>query len=125
MVTLYLLGRLLYRERNALNTIGFAALCLLASSPRSLFDASFQMTLLAVVAIGGVAAPLLQSTIHPYLTATRDLRLIALDVKLAPHLAQFRVMLRMIAAGLKTARRAADVAESASPGASSPGRCAS
>ena len=49
MVTLYLLGRLLYRERNVLNTIGFAALCLLAYSPRSLFDASFQMTLLAVV----------------------------------------------------------------------------
>jgi len=29
MVSLYLLGRLVYRERNALNTIGFAALCLL------------------------------------------------------------------------------------------------
>ena len=103
MVTLYLLGRLLYRERNALNTIGFAALCLLAYSPRSLFDASFQMTLLAVVAIGGVACPLLQSTIHPYLTATRDLRLHALDAKLARSLAQFRVILRMIAAGLKKA----------------------
>jgi competence protein ComEC len=103
MVTLYLLGRLLYRERNALNTIGFAALCLLALSPRSLFDASFQMTLLAVVSIGGIAAPLLQNSIHPYLTATRDLRLIALDIKLAPFLAQFRVTLRMIAAGVHTA----------------------
>jgi competence protein ComEC len=103
MVTLYLLGRLLYRERNVMNTIGFAALCLLAFSPRSLFDASFQMTLLAVVAIGGVAAPLLQSTVHLYLTATRDLRLIALDVKLPPRLAQFRVILRMIAAALQTA----------------------
>ncbi|HEY1210676.1 MAG TPA: ComEC/Rec2 family competence protein, partial [Terracidiphilus sp.] len=101
MVTLYLLGRLLYRERNALNTIGFAALCLLAFSPRSLFDASFQMTLLAVVAIGGVAAPLLLATVHPYLTATRDLRQIAIDVKLAPRLAQFRVTLRMMAAGLR------------------------
>jgi competence protein ComEC len=100
MVTLYLLGRLLYRERNALNTIGFAALCLLAFSPRSLFDSSFQMTLLAVVAIGGVAAPLLQSTIHPYLTATRDLSQLALDAKLALPLSQFRVILRMIAAWL-------------------------
>jgi len=103
MVTLYLLGRLLYRERNVMNTIGFAALCLLAFSPRSLFDASFQMTLLAVVSIGGFAAPLLQSTVHPYLTATRDLRLTALDIKLAPPLAQFRVILRMIAAGLQPA----------------------
>jgi competence protein ComEC len=97
MVALYLLGRLIYRERNTLNTIGFAALCLLAYNPRSLLDSSFQMTLLAVVSIGGIAAPLLQSTIHPYLTATRDLRQIALDVKLAPRLAQFRVILRMIA----------------------------
>ena len=66
MVTLYLLGRLVYRERNALNTIGFASLCLLVVSPRSLFDSSLQMTLLAVIAIAGVAAPLLQGTIHPY-----------------------------------------------------------
>ena len=101
MVTLYLLGRLLYRERNALNTIGFAALCLLAFSPRSLFDASFQMTLLAVVAIGGVAAPLLLATVHPYLTATHDLRQIAVDAKLPPLQAQFRVTLRMMAVGLR------------------------
>ncbi len=38
MVTLYPLGRLLYRERSPLNTIGFAALCLLVVSPRSLFS---------------------------------------------------------------------------------------
>jgi competence protein ComEC len=103
MVTLYLLGRLLYRERNVLNTIGFAALCLLVFSPRSLFDASFQMTLLAVVSIGGVAAPLLQSTIHPYLTAMRDLRQLALDSKLPPRLAQFRLTLRIFAEALQTA----------------------
>ncbi|MGD0858072.1 MAG: ComEC/Rec2 family competence protein [Terracidiphilus sp.] len=103
MVTLYLLARLLYRERSPLNTIGFAALCLLAVSPRSLFDASFQMTLLAVVAIAGVAAPLLQSTLHPYVTATRDLRLVAIDSKLAPRLAQFRVTLRMVAAAFRAA----------------------
>jgi competence protein ComEC len=103
MVTLYLLARLLYRERSPLNTIGFAALCLLAESPRSLFDSSFQMTLLAVVAIAGIAAPLLQSTLHPYVTATHVLRLIAIDTKLAPRLAQFRVTLRMIAAALQGA----------------------
>jgi len=103
MVTLYLLARLVYRERSPLNTIGFAALCLLAPSPRSLFESSLQMTLLAVVSIGGVALPLLQGTIHPYLTATRDLRLTAIDGKLAPHLAQFRVVLRMFAAAVESA----------------------
>ncbi len=103
MVTLYLVGRLFYRERNVLNTIGFASLCLLAMSPRSLFESSLQMTLLAVVSIGGVAAPLLANTVHPYLTATRELSLVALDVKLPPRQAQFRVMLRMFAAALARA----------------------
>ena len=63
------------------------------------------MTLLAVVAIAGVAAPLLQGTIHPYAAATRDLRLVALDIKLAPRLAQFRVMMRMVAERLERGRK--------------------
>jgi competence protein ComEC len=100
MVTLYLLGRLVYRERSPLNAIGFAALCLLAADPRSLFESSFQMTLLAVVAIAGVAAPLLKNTVHPYLSATRDLRLKEIDGKLSPPLAQFRVEMRMMAQAL-------------------------
>jgi competence protein ComEC len=103
MVTLYLVGRLVYRERNALNTIGFAALCLLVVSPRSLFDSSLQMTLLAVIAIAGVAAPLLQGTIHPYLTAARDLPLVAIDIKLSPRLAEYRVMMRMVAERIERA----------------------
>ncbi|HTX77767.1 MAG TPA: ComEC/Rec2 family competence protein [Terracidiphilus sp.] len=101
MVTLYLVGRLLYRERNPLNLIGFAALVLLAASPRCLFDSSFQMTLLAVVAIAGVAAPVLASTLHPYATATQQLRLVAMDIKLTPSLAQYRVILRMFAVRLQ------------------------
>jgi competence protein ComEC len=95
MVTIYLLARLVYRERSPMNTIGFASLCLLAVSPRSLFDASLQMTLIAVVSIAGIAAPLLRNTIHPYVTATRDLRLTAIDVKLPPKQAQFRETLRV------------------------------
>jgi competence protein ComEC len=101
MVTVYMLGRLFYRERSPLNVIGFASLCLLVVSPRSLFDSSLQMTLLAVVAIAGIAAPLLEKTIHPYLVATRDLRTVAIDVKLEPRVAQFRVLLRMFAARIQ------------------------
>jgi competence protein ComEC len=97
MVTLYLMGRLYYRERSALNTIGFASPCLLAVSPRSLFDSGLQMTLLAGVSIAGVAMPLLEGTVNPYLKATRDLRLVAIDVKAVPRVAQFRTLLRMIA----------------------------
>ena len=77
MVTLYLVGRLVYRERSPMNTSALPRCACSLSSPRSLFDSSLQMTLLAVIAIAGVAAPLLQGTVHPYLTATRDLRLTA------------------------------------------------
>jgi len=103
MVALYLCARLFYRERSPLNAIGFAILCLLAASPRSLFDSSFQMTLLAVVTIAGIAAPLLGTSLHPRLRATHDLSLIAIDEKLPPPIAQFRVMLRMFAAGIAAA----------------------
>jgi competence protein ComEC len=103
MVILYLLGRLAYRERSALNTVGFASLCLLAMSPRGLFESSLQMTLLAVVSISGVAVPLLRNTVHPYLIATMDLSLVAIDVKLAPRQAQFRVEMRMLALALQRA----------------------
>jgi competence protein ComEC len=103
MVTLYLLGRLIYRERSPLNTIGFAVLCLLVASPRSLFDSSFQMTLLAVVSIAGIAAPLLRAGVDPYIAATRDLHIVSIDAKLAPCMAQFRVVMRMLIARLRRA----------------------
>jgi competence protein ComEC len=108
MISLYLLARLVYRERNTLNTIGFAALCLLAASPRSLFDAGLQMTLLAVIAIGGVAAPLLAATVQPYVRATRNLRTVAIDTGLPPKLAQFRVTVRMFATRLQAAANSAN-----------------
>lgn len=101
MVVLYLIGRLIFRQRSPLNVIGFAALCLLVASPRSLFDAGFQMTLLAVVSIAGIARPLLNTTLEPLIMATRDLGLVAIDVKLPPQEAQFRVILRMFAARLR------------------------
>jgi competence protein ComEC len=103
MIALYLLGRLLYRNRSPLNVIGFAALCISAVSPRSIFDASLQMTLLSVASIAGIAIPLLERTLHARLQATRDLRLIALDARLRPQIAQFRVTLRLVARHLEVA----------------------
>ena len=97
MVTLYLLARLLFRQRNSLNAIGFAALCLLALDPRSLAGASFQMTLLSVLIVAGVAAPVAEHTFGPYLNAARNLGLVVIDPDLPPRLAQFRVTLRLVA----------------------------
>ncbi len=96
MVALYLIGRLLYRERSGLNSLGFAALCLLAFSPRALYDAGLQMTLLTVVAVAGIAIPLMERSSAPFLLATRSLRIVGMDTAFAPRLAQFRVTLRLI-----------------------------
>jgi competence protein ComEC len=101
MVTLYLLARLIFRERNSLNAIGFAAVCLLALDPRSLQGASFQMTLLSVLIVAGVAVPIAERTFGPYLQATRNVGLLAIDPGLPPKLAQFRVTLRLIASHLQ------------------------
>ena len=103
MITLYLAGRLLYRDRNPLNVIGFATICLLAASPGALFEASLQMTLLSVAAIAGVALPLLERTLKPLRQATSDLPIATLDPKLPHAVAQFRLILRVIAEHLEPA----------------------
>jgi len=115
MVTLYLTGRLLWRDRSALNAIGFAALCLLAANPPSLFDAGFQMTLLSVLAIAGIAMPIAEHSFAPYLRATRNLSLSAIDSSLPPKVAQFRVTLRLLATHLQplTGKRFANSAPAA------------
>src|SRR5207302_2564607 len=66
MLSLYLTARLLYREKFSLNSIGTAALLMLLASPRTLFEASFQLTFLSVVILGGIVQPLLERTSAPY-----------------------------------------------------------
>jgi competence protein ComEC len=53
------LGTILFRQSNSLNALGAAALVLLIHSPRELFDPSFQLTFLSVLAIVVIAWPLL------------------------------------------------------------------
>ncbi|MGH9580314.1 MAG: ComEC/Rec2 family competence protein, partial [Terriglobales bacterium] len=97
MLAIYLGARLLYRERAPLNAIGAAALLLLLMDPRALFDASFQLTFVAVLAIAGLALPLLERTSLPYRRALRNLDSAEYDVSLAPRRAQFRLDLRLVA----------------------------
>ena len=101
MVTLYLAGRLLWRDRVGLNVIGVVSLVLLSADPGALFDSGFQMTLLSVLAIAGIAVPMAEKTFGPYLRAMRNLRMLRIDPALPPKVAQFRVSVRMMAEYLK------------------------
>lgn len=96
MVALYLIGRLLYRDRSRLNSLGFAALCLLVFNPHALFDAGLQMTLLTVVAVAGISIPVMARTTAPFITASRSIDAVGMDTAFEPRLAQFRVTLRLL-----------------------------
>jgi competence protein ComEC len=96
MTAIYLIARWLNREITALNALGAAALGVLVFDPRALFEASFQMTFLVIVAIAGLAIPLSQRLIHPHLRALDHLELVRIDAFLHPSLAQFRVKVRMV-----------------------------
>jgi competence protein ComEC len=95
MTTVFLLARLLTRDRNVLNALGAAAMAVLVLSPNALFEASFQMTFLAIVAIGGIAIPLGERSFLPYAHAAEHLWDRWGDAALPPRVAQFRLMLRM------------------------------
>lgn len=101
MVTLYLAGRLLWREQQRMNAIGFAALVMLAAHPAAVADAGLQMTLLSVLAVAGIAVPVAEKTFGPYLRGSRNLWLLPVDPSLPPRAAQFRVSLRMAAQALR------------------------
>jgi competence protein ComEC len=95
MTAVFLSARLLSRDRNVLNALGAAALGVLIWSPAALFEASFQMTFLAIVAIGGIAVPLAERSFLPYAHAAEHLWDKWEDIGLPPRVAQFRTMLRL------------------------------
>ena len=86
---------------NKIHAIALVAIVLLSADPNSLFDSGMQMMLLSVVAVAGVASPIIEKTFGPYLHAMRNLGEIRIDPALPPRVAQFRVSLRMLAQYLK------------------------
>jgi competence protein ComEC len=96
MSSVYLLMRLLGRERHALNALGAATLGMLALRADVLTEAGFQMTVLAVFAIAGIAVPLGERSLMPYARSLRDIGHVRHDPYLRPRLTQLRVSLRWI-----------------------------
>ncbi len=95
MSAMYLLARWIGRRASALNALGAAALFVLAFDPRALFEPGFQMTFLVILAVAGIASPLIERWLTPHSKALQHLSLIRIDAALPPQLAQFRVRLRM------------------------------
>jgi competence protein ComEC len=100
ILSLFLVARLLHRDRSGLNATGFAALVVLVLSPMSLFDAAFQLTFLALLGITGISVPLLERTSSPYRQALTHLDSTGYDLSLDPKVAQFRLDLRLVAGRL-------------------------
>jgi competence protein ComEC len=61
MFTLVVFAPIVWRRANSLNVIGGAALALLLWRPGDLFDPSFQLTIVSVLAIVSIAVPLLRT----------------------------------------------------------------
>jgi competence protein ComEC len=97
MLTIFLGTRLMYRQRSMLNTVGGAALGLLALDPNALFAASFQMTCLSVLIIAGIGVPILERSSQPYRRGLWHLESTGYDISLPARVTQFRLDLRMIA----------------------------
>jgi competence protein ComEC len=103
--TLYAIARFFYRRGRVLNLLGAVALTYLLWDPDQLFDAAFQLTFLSVVAIGALAAPLLNATSIPLAGALKIPAAVEADPHLEPRLAQFRVELRLIADSIQSITR--------------------
>ncbi|MCX6615419.1 MAG: ComEC/Rec2 family competence protein, partial [Acidobacteria bacterium] len=101
MFAIYLLARLVYRERALLNTIAAAALLLLAAEPAELDDAGFQLSFFSVLLIATIALPWIERTSAPYRRAVADMDNLDRDLLMKPRQAQFRLELRMLREALR------------------------
>jgi len=83
------------RDRSLLNSLSVAALLILLVDPFWLFDAGFQLSFLAVLAIGLIGLPVLRRTTLPYRNALWRLEEPSLDGRFPPRLADFRLACRI------------------------------
>lgn len=95
--TLFMIGRLLYREARILNVLAAVAIAFLLLDPEQMFDASFQLSFLAVGFIGAFAVPLIERTSGPLAHGVADLGNPDRSLHLEPRVAQFRIEMQLLA----------------------------
>jgi competence protein ComEC len=104
--TLFLAAGYFYRRKRPLNLLAAVAIAYLLASPRQLFDASFQLTFLAVGFLGAFAAPLIEATSGPLGRGMSGLADVGRDLHAEPRVAQFRIEMRLIARTFRLPSRA-------------------
>jgi competence protein ComEC len=95
--TLYLFARFFFRRGRVLNLLAAIAIAYVLWDPVELFDASFQLSFLAVAALGALAGPFLEATLSPLARGLRGIAHLEADPHLEPRVAQFRVEVRLAA----------------------------
>lgn len=95
-LTLFLAGRLAFRERRIVNLLAAIGIAFLVCDPAQMLEASFQLSFLAVGFIAVFAVPLLEGTSAPLARALEGLQDTGRDMHLAPRAAQFRVEARLL-----------------------------
>ena len=96
-MTLYGAGRCFYREGRLLNILAAVALLFVIADPEELFDASFQLSFLAVALIGAFVIPVLDKSSGPLSNGLTDLHSTGKDIRMNAKSAQFRIELRLLA----------------------------
>ncbi len=96
-MSLYGIGRCFFREGRLLNILAAVALLFIVADPEQLFDASFQLSFLAVALIGAFVVPALNATSSPLARGLGNLDDDKMDLRMAPTSAQFRIEMRLLA----------------------------
>jgi competence protein ComEC len=96
-MTLYGIARCFYRDGRILNILAAVALIFVAVDPEELFDASFQLSFLAVALIGAFVVPVLEATSAPLARGLSGLAETGRDIRMPAATAQFRIEMRLLA----------------------------
>src|ERR1019366_5957768 len=96
-LTLFMIAGYFFRRRRIMNLVAAVALGFLLLDPEQLFEASFQLTFLAVGFLAAFAQPAIAATSGPLMAGLRDLADRGRDFHLQPRAAQFRIEMRLLA----------------------------
>ncbi|HYA64598.1 MAG TPA: DNA internalization-related competence protein ComEC/Rec2 [Candidatus Sulfotelmatobacter sp.] len=94
MAGIVMLGSVFYRRLDLLNSAALAALILLVANPNFVTDSGFLLSFLAIGCIAGIALPLLDRRVQPFVRAVEAWRDVTRDTNHPPRIVQFRLDFR-------------------------------